>query len=338
MSAGADEHVRARTASVAIPTLGRERELVATITSVLAQDPPADQLLVVDQSPAHDTETERALRALAVAGRIRWIRQPVPNLPMARNTALRASTSDVVIFIDDDVLLDARFVSNHLRNYIDSEVVGVAGRIRQKGPLLPPGRRTTWAIWEDYKYLQLDGTTRVEPIAAFRGCNHSVRRSAILALGGYDENYIGWAFREDTDAALRLWRAGGKIVSDPSAALYHLEATSGGCRIEARTRAPEWIRPFAPTYFALRHEMWHPSGWLDVLVRNVRRYVFMRTNVRRFWRLPYVGASYAYAVARAAQAARCRALADAASGLDAVVLGPTRTRVPRSDAARDGDR
>jgi len=287
------------TVAVAIPTYLRGQVMLETIEQVLAQVPPADEVVVVDQTPEHFPQVQEKLKGWHDSARIKWVRQSTPNLPMARNTALRESSSEVIIFIDDDVVLVPGFVAHHRENYRDRDVVAVAGRTIQAAGWATPHRSKPWPRTLDYVYFRLDGTERVEGVANFVGANHSVRRTAIKAIGGYDENYIGWAYREDADAVLRLWKAGGKIVFDPLACLTHLAAPAGGCRVDRNVKRPEWHLSFPGSYFAFRHLFPTRQFWSDVLVWNVRRYVLRRNAVKRPWFLPWAAGSYVYAAARA---------------------------------------
>lgn len=54
-----------------IPTCRRERVLVETVQRLLALVPAPDEIIVVDQTPRHEPETETGLGALEQAGRIR---------------------------------------------------------------------------------------------------------------------------------------------------------------------------------------------------------------------------------------------------------------------------
>jgi len=47
----------------------------------------------------------------------------------------------------------------------------------------------------------------------------------------FDTNYTGSAVREESDAAYRIRKAGYKIWYEPKASLFHLVASTGGCRI-----------------------------------------------------------------------------------------------------------
>ncbi len=280
---------------VAIPTYNREGVLVDTVRQILAQNPPADEVLVIDQTVEHDPETEQYLASADKAGLIRWIHGLMPNLPAARNRALAETLCNIVIFIDDDVEMPTDFVEKHRKNYSDPNVVAVAGRIIQHGLSIPT--RKTWPRIMDYRFFPLDSTQRVVGVASFRGCNHSVRVVSLAEIGGYDQNYIGWAYREDSDVAVRLWKSGARIVFDPDAWLRHLAIPSGGCRLVIKNKPlPEWQISFPATYFALRHLFPNRWFWYDLFIGNVRRYILRKSNMFRPWRLPWAVAAYGYSL------------------------------------------
>ena len=283
--------------AVAIPTYNRERILIDTIEYVLAQNPPADEVLIIDQTIEHEPDTENFLSLAEKAGKLRWIRQFPPNLPKARNRALHETECDVIIFIDDDVTMSENFVENHRKNYFDPHVDGVAGRIIQNGISIP--QKKSWPQIMDHRFMSLDSEKRIEGIAAFRGCNHSVRVNSLKSIGGYDVNYIGWAYREDSDVSIRLWKNGCMIVFDPEAVLTHLTIPTGGCRLKSKKKSlPEWKVSFPANYFAAKHLFPSRWFWSDVFIENVRKYVFRKENVFRPWRLPFTMVSYLYSIIR----------------------------------------
>lgn len=290
---------------IAIPTYNRETVLCKTIEQVLQQDPPSDEVLVIDQTPEHEAETERYLKELRDSGRIRWIKHGPPNLPGARNRALRETGCVLILFIDDDVLLTPGFIGKHAVNFEDPKVVAVAGRTIQNKGWLKVRRPDKWPRCLDFKYFPLDSGVRADDVANFIGCNHSVRRESALRLGGYDENYIGRAYREDSDMAMRLWRSGGRIVYDPEPCLTHLAAPSGGCRLDSsKSKMPEWQVSFPGIYFITRHFFPRATYWHHVLFAGVRSYVMRRVNVMKPWRLPWAFLSYVYSCMLAGKLAR----------------------------------
>ncbi|MCZ2079311.1 MAG: glycosyltransferase family 2 protein [Bryobacterales bacterium] len=283
-----------------MPTYLREQMLVETVANALALDPSPDEILVIDQTPQHELQTEAFLREQESASRIRRIRLSPPNLPAARNLALAETGCEVLIFVDDDVRMPQDFVRLHLRNYTDADVGAVAGRVLQSG-LRKPARKS-WPPIMDHRFFPLDSMERRESVAVLRGCNHSVRTSVLRHIGGYDPNYIGWAWGEDGDVAVRIWKTGRRVVFDPLACLEHLAAPTGGCRMKINNRRlPEWKISFPATYFAFRHLFPTSWFWHDVLLVNFRKFVLRRENVLSPIRLPWALASYGFSILLAAR-------------------------------------
>lgn len=272
--------------TVAVPTFNREGILIDTLKEVLSQNPPADEVLVIDQSEEHSPEVQSQLDFWHKEEQIHYLRQSPPNLPTARNRALREARCDVVIFIDDDVNLEPGFVEAHRKNYIHNQkVVAVAGRVVQRLGWPNVKRPAQWPRVMDYKYFRLDGEARSEGIAKFIGCNHSVRVDYVQKLGGYDEAYQGVALREETDLALRIYSAGGVIVFDPTASLFHLAAPSGGCR---RRNILDITAGLSVMRFAVKHRSALGDSFYRELWQSVRLSILTKANLLRFWLLPIV--------------------------------------------------
>ncbi len=272
------------TVCLGIPTFNREKVLVDTLKQVLDLKPSADEVIVVDQTKSHEPETENYLKKQAKTRRIKWIKQELPNKPKALNRLLKETATDVLVVIDDDVLIPKKdFLSKHLLNYLKEDVVAVAGRVTQpkgfKYHVLPP----KYDKKNEYKYFPINYTKRKEWLATYIGCNYSVKVDFMKSIGGYDENFIGSAYKEEIDSALRIWKAGGNIVFDPKAHINHLAAPSGGARLN---QFSEWKVSFSSNYFSAKHYFPGPYYLVQTFL-DIHRYVFRRTNVNRPWILPY---------------------------------------------------
>src|ERR1041385_2066784 len=81
-----------------------------------------------------------------------------------------------------------------------------------------------------------------------------VTRSRCVELGGFDENFVGAAYRFETDFALRVAAAGGRIWFEPHASIDHLKLSTGGLRSygDHRTSASPF-HSAGDYYFALHH-------------------------------------------------------------------------------------
>lgn len=117
-------------------TLDRWDDLRAAIASVLTQNRPADEVvLVVDHCQAL---YERASKALPA---VRVVPSSGPRgLSGARNTGVAVSHGDVVAFLDDDAAAEPDWTDRLMAHYDDPRVAGVGGLVRPRWST----RRPVW--------------------------------------------------------------------------------------------------------------------------------------------------------------------------------------------------
>ena len=272
-----------RRLSIAIPTYGRDAVLIETLRHVLALDPRADEVLVVDQTPRHDDAAESQLEAWSREGAIRWIRLERPSIPHAMNEALRQGTSEVVLFLDDDLIPARDLVARHRAAIKTRHADAVVGQILQpgEGAIALDDRERTRLDDLGFAFNSDSGT----PVTNVMAGNLAVRRERALAIGGFDENFTTTAYRFETDFAWRLLDAGGTIWFEPSASIHHLKADRGGLRVWG-----EHLRSASPAhstgdyYFALMNL---PRASLPRYVaKRIRGNAFSRFDVTHPWWIP----------------------------------------------------
>ena len=213
--------------SVVIPTYNRDQELMDTINDILGQSHHNLEVIVLDQSQRHSPEFEENLRMIKDP-RLHYIKIGPPSLPAARNFGLKVAKAPIVLFIDDDIKASQDLVKYHLMAYQQHpDASAVGGRILQAGfPIKKEVLRFN-------KYGVSHGVFTATQAAftnAFPGGNHSVKVEEALKVGGYDTRYYRIAFREESDMALRMSRAGMKIYYEPKAEIFHLDTVKGGLR------------------------------------------------------------------------------------------------------------
>ncbi len=257
--------------TIAIPTYRRERVLVETIEYLLALSPPADEILVLDQTEQHEPETTAALQALADRGAIRWERLVEPSIPKAMNQGLLRASQKLVLFVDDDIRPEPGLLNAHRAAHSTKGKVIVAGRVIQ------PWQEG--ADFSDDQTLNLAGTREGE-IDEFIGCNFSVSRSAALGIGGFDENFVRVAYRYEAEFAHRFRKAGGRIWFEPAACLHHLKDGAGGTRSYGH-HLTTWRPDHAvgAYYYSLR-----VGRWSEMLSRPWRA-VATRHHLRHPWQI-----------------------------------------------------
>ncbi|WP_328455068.1 glycosyltransferase [Streptomyces sp. NBC_00386] len=204
-------------------TLDRWEDLRAAIGSVLVQDPPADEVvLVVDHNQTLLERAERELSGVHV----------VPNqrrrgLSGGRNTGVSVSRTDVVAFLDDDATAEPGWTGRLLAPYGDPRVVGVGGFVRPwwataRPVWFPP--EFDWVVGCSYRGQPLQAA----PVRNFIGANMSFRRSELLAVGGFLDalGRVGSrpaASCDETDLCLRLAARAPEAVLlyEPAAEIRH---------------------------------------------------------------------------------------------------------------------
>jgi GT2 family glycosyltransferase len=215
--------------SVAIPTFLREHVLLHTVEYLLRQNPKPDEILVVDQTLHHEPQTEDQLQRWYSEGQIRWIRLDKPSIPAAMNRALISAKHDIVLFLDDDIVPRSELIATHVKNYSDPLICGVAGQVLQPGQQPVDAETVTQDTTVSAGAFLFNGT-RKQLITDCIAANFSVRREKALMIGGFDENFIGDAYRFETEFCRRLSRNDGKIIFEPEASVRHLQIKTGGTR------------------------------------------------------------------------------------------------------------
>jgi GT2 family glycosyltransferase len=270
------------TLAIAIVTLDRHRELSGALDALVKIDlKRVSEILLVDQTDSpFDVDHWRRLYPVPV----HLIHLKEKGLGPARNAALRGTDAEIVLFIDDDVIPDFELVNEHLRVYSEhAGTIGVAGYedlpVNRRPTVLRRGVRVllTRALRPYFRrsgyyspFLDKDGYpagiitrtgmflcdfARPNPCRVMtpRGCNMSFVREALLAIGGFDDRFIG-PRRDESDASLRLLRAfpDREIWFNPRARLMHLMSPTGGCRDASKREAQRQLLQ-CEIDFARRH-------------------------------------------------------------------------------------
>jgi glycosyltransferase involved in cell wall biosynthesis len=259
--------------SVVIPCYGQAAYLEEAIESVLAQTYAQIEIVVVD-----DGSPDNAAR---LAGRFPWVRcvrQPNAGLAAARNTGIRESEGELLVFLDaDDRLLPRALEVGVEELRAHPEAAFAFGRYRR--------------IAGDGRPLENDDQPRPDanPYSVFLRYNYAgvpatgiFRRSALEEAGNFDETLPG---AEDYDLGLRLSRL---YAVRP----YEDEVTE--YRVHGSGMSQDFGAMLAVTLRALRRQRRHARR--DPALRSAYR------EGRGFWRR-YYGAPLAAQV-RAAFANR----------------------------------
>lgn len=205
--------------TVIVPTRDRSAMIAECLSSLLALDYPELQILIVDQSSTD--ETVREVEAIAKDDhRLRVLRTPPTGSSIARNLGAQASTAEIVAYTDDDCIVHPQWVQNLVREFEDSRVALVHGRLLAA----PNGRRTGIEVAYKPTEGRQEFAGRVPPWYVGHGANMAIRRAALLKVGGFDPLLgAGGQFGAcvDLDMTYRLLLAGWRGVYTGHALVYH---------------------------------------------------------------------------------------------------------------------
>lgn len=222
-------------ASLIIPTYNRGELLCRTIEMALDQSYDDYEVIVVDQTRDYPAEIRAQLDALT--RRVRYITLHKPNLPAARNAGFRQAHGEIIIFIDDDVIIDRDYVSAHVANFNEANTGAVAG-LTLGSPTADPEETFAVARWwfqarQDFLLGERGEMTWVN------GGNTAYARSALVAAGLWDEYFAGSGWFEDADISVRIRGRGYRVLLDSRIRLVHLNAQQGGSETRNPSRAKQ---------------------------------------------------------------------------------------------------
>jgi GT2 family glycosyltransferase len=211
-------------ASVVVPTYDRPTALARTLEALRAMDFPADQLeiVVVDTGP-----NKSASERVASASGARYLAGPDLGVAFARNHGARAASGELLMFVDDDIVVDKENLRQHEAIHMSHERCVVSGHweyepeLRRKLESSPLGR---WRLgYEDFynRAPGVDGDGRQGQVNAttLTTQNLSFKAQAFWSLGGFDERFPVGA--EDQDITWRAARAGYRLVYDYDIRIVH---------------------------------------------------------------------------------------------------------------------
>lgn len=213
--------------TIIVPTLNRAAVVQATVSQLLAQPFRDYELWIIDQSDETDAVSNRHFVDRVSDHRLHYLFSDVRNLPNARNEGLARTRSEIVLFLDDDVIILADdFIGAHLRAFADPAVGGVVGRHVERELTMNSATTACHVDWSGRTIFNLFGHKRTE-VGSCKGSNMSFRMEAVRKVGGFDRRT---SLLEETDFSTRVRKAGWRLVFEPEAELVHLSMPSGGVR------------------------------------------------------------------------------------------------------------
>jgi glucosyl-dolichyl phosphate glucuronosyltransferase len=255
--------------AVVIPTKDRPDDLESVVKTLLKQTVLPMQLIVVDQSVSSTSEervkkrfTEHRPNPTEGINLVYLRDASISGASAARNRSLGLVRAGIVLFLDDDVLLDQDFVQRILEAYEQHpNATGVSGIVTNYSP--PPRTFRWWSrlfirgpLQDDRQpiYWSARRLNGREPIKVTRlgGGLMSFRMSSIGSVR-FDEKLTGTCDGEDVDFCMHLGR-NARLLITPAARLLHKQSSVGRA-------SRHWLYLHARTNWYLYRRNWNHGLW-----------------------------------------------------------------------------
>lgn len=258
--------------SVVINTYNRADSLSITLESLYYQTTDNFEVIVVN-GPSTDNTLDVVKK---YNKKIKLVNCTERNLSVSRNMGIEAASGDIVAFIDDDAIADPNWVKDLIEAYDDLDIGGVGGLVYdhtgmklqyrysacdRKGDtdfgIQPPFNEFCIPYCEKFLYLQ--------------GTNCSFRKSYLIQVGGFDEEFE--YYLDEVDVCMRIIDAGYKIKPLDRAIVHHKYMKSF-----LRNEAKVVLHPYSTVknkhYFAIKNSnknnKEHYINSLNIWVAEVR--------------------------------------------------------------------
>lgn len=224
------------TCSIIIATKYRHVDVLNTLESVKIQSCLPNEIIIIDQNVSVELKDAvfSMMNGKDFGCALKYIHAPeITGLTHARNVGIEKNESDIVLFLDDDVILEEDFISNMMNIYITHpDIYGISGIITNfsmarierifnkvffvgnftdQRPVISSSLK-----YRDFKFLQ---------VSVLYGGLTSYRKEVFNEFS-FDENFIDYGLSEDFDFSFRVSRK-YKLVISPKARLEHIGSDAG---------------------------------------------------------------------------------------------------------------
>lgn len=222
--------------SLVVTTYNRPDALSAVLATIRRQTRlPTETLIVDDGSDDSTSEVVERSRAAVPGLRHLWREHAGFRVSAMRNRGIAAATGDYIVLIDGDMVLQRRFIEDHVAGarpgmYVQGVRIDLSAAATE-AYLTEPFAIRPWHLgkWMRAKSLirsrLLSRCLTAPPgvrLSRIHSCNQSFWRCDLQAVNGFDERFHGFG-GEDIDLCARLGMLGVRQLRLRNLALaYHL--------------------------------------------------------------------------------------------------------------------
>lgn len=235
--------------SLIVSTYNWKEALNLCLKSISRQTVLPKEVIIADDGSKSDTKTmiDEIRNTFPVPVIHVWQEDDGFQLSKIRNKAIAKSSSEYIIQVDGDLILEKNFIYDHIAfrkpgSFVSGSRVIMTEKLSKK--LLKDSNISVSVLNNGlinvingiripFLSTALQGYKRSD-IYYLRGCNMAFWRKDLIAVNGYNEDFLGWG-REDNEIGLRLIHSGvEKRIIKFSGIVFHIfhpEKTRNGLEV-----------------------------------------------------------------------------------------------------------
>lgn len=225
--------------TVIVTTYNNPEPLSKAVSGLLNQKRLPDELIVADDGSGK--ETARVIKDFSDTAPFPvlhvWHKHDGFRAAKIRNKAIKRSSGDYIILLDGDCVANSSFVSDHLslaergcfvqgkRVHVNKKAVAEfshkdAGSFSALAAMALTGKISN--VHHIITRLPAIFSIKNKTLKGIKSCNMSFYRDDIMAVNGFNEDFVGWG-NEDSELACRFFKYGlSKKVHSFMAICFHL--------------------------------------------------------------------------------------------------------------------
>lgn len=224
--------------SVIVTTYNNPLALKKVLDSLLSQRKAPDEVIIADDGSGEDTaQVVKTFSTIAPFPVIHvWHDDKGFRAAKIRNEAIKQSAGEYIILLDGDCIVNRHFISDHLllsekryfiqgkRVLVGKGVEAVFNHEHANSSMTLIKMALTGKVSNVHHLIRLTYPISIKnrKLKGIKSCNMSFFRRDILAVNGFNEDFVGWG-REDSELAVRLFNYGLRRKEHPFMAIcFHL--------------------------------------------------------------------------------------------------------------------